>query len=68
MTNLQRLIAAGAVLIGAGVLVVLRQVAAAVPDPHLGPLGQWVAGAEFPGLILICMGGFLWAVAVLIGP
>jgi hypothetical protein len=68
MTNVQRLVAAGAVLIAAGVVVVLRQAITASPDPQLGVLGQWIAGAEFPGLVLICIGSLLWLLAVLIGP
>jgi hypothetical protein len=66
MTSVQRIVAAGGVLIGAGVLTVLRQVVTASPNPHLIGLGQWLAGAEFPGTILICMGMFLWLLAVLI--
>ena len=66
MTRIQRIVAAGGVLIGAGVLTVLRQVLTASPNPHLVGLGQWVAGTEFPGTILIFMGMFLWMLAVLI--
>jgi len=66
MINARRLIVSGALLIGAGILVVLRQVMTATPNPRLGALGQWVAGAEFPGLILICAGAFLWGLAALL--
>ena len=62
MTNAHRVIVAGAVLIGAGTLVVVRQILSAPPHPQLGGLGQWVVGTEFPGPILICAGAFLWCV------
>ena len=68
LSKLSRVIAAGAVLIGAGIFVVLRQIATAPPNPQLGGLGQWVVGTQFPGPILICAGGLLWLVAALMGP
>ena len=68
MTNARRIIVAGALLIGAGILVVVRQILTAPPHPQLGGLGQWVVGTEFPGLIMICAGAFLWCVAAFIGP
>jgi hypothetical protein len=60
-----KMIVAGAVLIGAGVLVIVRQALTATPNPELDGLARWVAGTEFPGLVLICTGAFLWAVAAL---
>ena len=60
MTNAQRVIVTGAVLIGAGTLVVFRQILTGPLNPQLGGLGQWVVGTEFPGLIMICAGAFLW--------
>jgi hypothetical protein len=68
MTNAHRVIIAGAVLIGAGKLVVLRQILTASPNPQLGGLGQWVVGTEFPGLIMICAGALLWCVGAFMGP
>jgi hypothetical protein len=68
MPNAHRIIVTGAVLIGAGTLVVVRQVLTAPPNPQLGGLGQWVVGTEFPGLILICAGAFLWCVGVFMSP
>ena len=68
MTNASRIIVAGAMLIGAGTLVVLRQVLTASPNPQLGGLGQWVAGTEFPGLVLICGGAFLWCLGAFLVP
>jgi hypothetical protein len=65
MTNTKRIAAAGAILIGAGALVVLRQVFAATPsNPHLWGLARWLTGAEFPGLPMIGLGGLLLFVAV----
>jgi drug/metabolite transporter (DMT)-like permease len=66
MRSARRLVLAGAVLIGAGIVVVLRQAATAPPNPELGPLGQWVAGAEFPGLPLILAGAALWGLAAIL--
>jgi hypothetical protein len=66
MTNAHRVVVAGALLIGAGILVVVRQMLTAPPNP-LGGLGQWVVGTEFPGLIMICAGAFLWCVAAFMG-
>jgi hypothetical protein len=68
MTNAHRVIIAGAVLIGAGTLVVLRQILTAPPNPRLGGLGQWVVGTEFPGLIMICAGALFWCVGAFMGP
>ena len=67
MINAHRIVVAGALLIGAGTLVILRQVLTAPPHPELGRLGQWVVGTEFPGLIMICAGALLWCVAVCVG-
>jgi hypothetical protein len=67
LSKLSRVIAAGAVLIGAGIFVILRQILTAPPHPELGGLGQWVIGTEFPGLILICAGGLLWCVGAFMG-
>jgi hypothetical protein len=67
MNNANRIIVAGALLIGAGILVVLRQIFTAAPNPQLGGLGQWMVGTEFPGPIMIgvgafllCLGTFMW--------
>jgi hypothetical protein len=56
------IVMAGAVLIGAGVLTIVRQALTMTPNPELDGLARWVAGTEFPGLILICAGVVLWAV------
>jgi hypothetical protein len=65
-----RIVIAGAVLIGAGILVVLRQILTATPNPALegNALGRWVVGAEFPGLIMICTGALLLFVGVFMRP
>jgi hypothetical protein len=68
MTNARRITVAGGLLIGAGALVVVRQILTAPPHPQLGGLGQWVVGTEFPGLIMIGAGALLWCVAVVMGP
>jgi hypothetical protein len=68
MINARRITVAGALLIGAGVLVIVRQILTAPPHPQLGGLGQWIVGTEFPGLIMIGAGAFLWCVAVVMGP
>jgi hypothetical protein len=68
MNNASRIVALGALLIGAGILVVLRQIFAAAPNPQLGGLGQWMVGTEFPGPIMIGVGAFLVCVGALIRP
>jgi hypothetical protein len=68
MTIARRITVAGGLLIGAGALVIVRQILTAPPHPELGGLGQWMIGTEFPGLIMIGAGAFLWCVAVVIGP
>jgi hypothetical protein len=68
MTNARRITVAGGLLIGAGALVIVRQILTAPPHPQLGGLGQWLVGTEFPGLILIAAGAFLWCVAAIVGP
>ena len=68
MTNAKRIVVAGAMLIGAGTLVVLRQILTTSPNPQLGGLAQWVVGTEFPGLIMIGAGALLWCVAAIVGP
>ena len=67
MTNARRLVLAGTALIGTGIVTVLHQALTATPDPRLGELGQWVAGAEFPGLPLILAGALLWGLAAIFG-
>jgi hypothetical protein len=67
MTHARRIIVMGALLIGSGALVIVRQILAAPPHPELGGLGQWVVGTEFPGLIMICAGALLWCVAAFMG-
>jgi hypothetical protein len=60
MSNARRLFIVGAVLIGAGTLVVLRQVFTAAPaNPQLWGLARWVTGTEFPGLPMIFAGALL---------
>jgi hypothetical protein len=68
MTHARRIIVMGALLIGAGTLVIVRQILTAPPHPQLGGLGQWVVGTEFPGLIMIGAGALLWCVAAFMGP
>jgi hypothetical protein len=68
MTNAGRITVAGGLLIGAGALVIVRQILTAPPHPQLGGLGQWMVGTEFPGLIMIAAGAFLWCVAAIVGP
>jgi hypothetical protein len=68
MPHARRIIAMGALLIGSGTLVIVRQILTAPPRPQLGGLGQWVVGTEFPGLIMIGAGAFLWCVAACMGP
>jgi hypothetical protein len=62
------IIIAGIVLIGAGFLAILRQALTASPNPALegDVLGRWVAGVEFPGLIMIFAGAILLCVAVIL--
>ena len=61
------IITAGAVLIAAGVLTIVRQ--ALTTGPVLPPipgdfsLARWIASTEFPGLPMICVGALLWALA-----
>jgi hypothetical protein len=57
-----RIIVLAALLIGAGVLVVVRQILTAAPNPELGGLAQWMVGTEFPGPVLISVGAFLLCV------
>jgi hypothetical protein len=63
------IITAGAVLIGGGALTILRQALTTGPmsPPLIGDfsLERWLAGTEFPGLPMICVGALLWAVAAL---
>jgi hypothetical protein len=66
MIMARRLVLAGAVFIGAGIVVVLRQAVTMTPDPHLGALGQWVGNAQFPGLPLVLLGALLWGVAAIL--
>jgi hypothetical protein len=68
MSHARRIVVVGALLIGSGTLVIVRQILTAPPRPELGGLGQWVVGTEFPGLIMICAGAFLWCVAAFMGP
>jgi hypothetical protein len=68
MSRARRIVVMGGLLIGAGVLVIARQILTAPPHPELGGLGQWLVGTEFPGLIMICAGAFLWCVAAVLGP
>jgi hypothetical protein len=68
MINARRIAVAGSLLIGAGVLVIVRQIVTAPPHPQLGGLGQWIVGTEFPGLIMIGAGALLWCVAAIVGP
>jgi hypothetical protein len=62
MKNANRTIVLGARLIGAGVLVALRQILTAAPNPQLGGLAQWMVGIEFPGPLMICVGAILLCV------
>jgi hypothetical protein len=65
VNNASRIIVLAALLIGAGVLVVLRQILIAAPNPQLGGLAQWMVGTEFPGPIMIVVGAFLLCVGSL---
>ena len=60
MNNANRIIILGVLLIGAGVLVVLRQILTTAPNPQLGGLAQWMVGTEFPGPLMISVGAFLF--------
>jgi hypothetical protein len=65
MTNAKRIAVLGTFLIGAGIVVVLRQIfTAPVPDPHLWGLTRWLTGTEFPGLPMIGLGGLLLFVTI----
>lgn len=67
MSIANRIVVLGAVLIGAGILVVLRQILAGpAADPQLWGLTRWVTGTEFPGLPMICAGALLMFVTVFI--
>jgi hypothetical protein len=68
MSNANRIVVMGAILIGAGILVALRQILTAVPNPQLGGLAQWMVGTEFPGPIMICVGAFLVCVGTFMCP
>jgi hypothetical protein len=60
MSSAKRMIFMGATLIGAGTLVVLRQIVTATPtNPQLWGLTRWVTGTEFPGLPMIFAGALL---------
>jgi hypothetical protein len=60
MSPAKRMVFMGATLIGAGILVVLRQVVTATPtNPQLWGLTRWVTGTEFPGLPMIVAGALL---------
>jgi hypothetical protein len=63
MNNANRIIVLAALLIGAGILVVLRQILTAGPNPQLGGLAQWMVGTEFPGPLMIGAGAFLLCVS-----
>jgi hypothetical protein len=62
MNIADRIIVLAALLIGAGVLVVARQILAAAPNPELGGLAQWMVGTEFPGPAMISVGAFFLCV------
>jgi hypothetical protein len=62
MSIADRIIILAALLIGAGVLVVVRQILTAAPNPELGGLAQWMVGTEFPGPAMISVGAFLLCV------
>lgn len=65
-------VTAAVVMIGAGVVAILRQTLTALPSSP-APVGdfsleRWLAGTEFPGLALICVGAFLLCVAGIMRP
>ena len=67
-----QIVTAAAVMIGAGAMAILRQ-ALTTPPSSPAPvgdfsLGRWIAGTEFPGLALICVGAFLLCVAGILRP
>jgi hypothetical protein len=68
MSNADRIIALAALLMGAGVLVVVRQILTAVPNPQLGGLARWMVGTEFPGPAMISVGAFLLCVGAFMRP
>jgi hypothetical protein len=63
-----RIIVLAALLIGAGVLVVVRQILTATPDPQLAGLARWMVGTEFPGPAMISVGAFLLCVGAFMRP
>jgi hypothetical protein len=69
--NRRHIITAGAVLIAGGALTILRQALTTGPisPPLVGDfsLERWLAGTEFPGLPMICLGALLWAMAAVVG-
>ena len=68
MNIADRIIVLAALLIGAGVFVVVRQILTAAPNPELGGLAQWMVGTEFPGPMMICVGAFLLCVGAFMRP
>jgi hypothetical protein len=66
------IVTAAVVMIGAGGVAILRQALTAVPSSPAPvgdfSLGRWLAGTEFPGLALICVGAFLLCVAGIMRP
>ena len=65
-------VTAAIVAISAGAAAILRQALTALPSSPapVGDfrLGRWLAGTEFPGLALICVGAFLLCVAGTLRP
>jgi hypothetical protein len=68
MNIADRIIVLAALLIGAGVLVVVRQISTAAPNPKLGGLAQWMVGTEFPGPIMIGVGALLLCIGAFMRP
>jgi hypothetical protein len=70
--NRAHIVVAGAVLIGGGALTILRRALTTGPTspPLVGDfsLERWLAGTEFPGVLMICFGALLWALAAVIRP